>query len=491
MKSVGLAVGVLVLVGCASESPDHGESATRAPITGGEVDDGAEAHPAVVFLVAGNMGCTGTLIAPNLVLTARHCVSETITSQSGCDIFGNSLNGDHVGADVAPAAIEVHTGVTPSGPPAAMGAQLFHPPGNILCNADIALLVLNQPVAGTTPQKIRTTAPPLIGELTTAVGYGNTSSSSSDYGTRRRRDDVEILSVGQDLNETNLGNEITASQGQCSGDSGGPIISTGGAVVGVAVRGSNCSDATNHQRYTRLDSHAALIDEAFAAAGATPSLETGTGNAPPKLATGEGPCTTGAQCTSLICTKAATPVCTQFCSETPCPAGTQCQEGSVLKGDGTIVDGNICLPLPKGNACETCRAEQCVNLATTCLSSPDCAALVSCVDACTDAACVAACSDSNSAGAMEYGQLTDCVCNTACSADCVNQCGGAPIAGAGGSGATGGASGNGGSSGGPTKASSSDDSGGCAVGLGRAEHSWLLALAFLVARRKRAANSGR
>lgn len=486
MRPYGAAF-VLAVCACSSGPTAPDDAVTRDEITGGEVDDGAEAHPAVVYLTASNFACSATLIAPNLAITARHCVSENLTQVTSCDIFGNSLNGDHVGNDIPAGEIQFRTGVTTVGPVEAVGSQVFHPPGGSLCNADIALVVLNQPILGVTPQKIRSTAPPLIGELATAVGYGKTSPTANNGGTRRRRADVPIISVGQDLNETNMQEELIAGQAICAGDSGGPLISTGGAVIGLAARASNCSDPSSHPRYTRLDSHQALIDQAFAAAGATPSLETGTGTPPAKLATGEGPCTTGAECTSLICTKGSSQLCTQFCNETPCPAGTQCKDGIVPKGDGSVVEGKICLPLPETNACETCRAVECVNLATTCLSSASCAAALSCVDACADADCVAACN----ASGVEYEELTDCVCGSDCSADCTNQCGGAPIAGTGGTSGAGGSSGSGGSSGGATKASSSDDSGGCQMRTGSAQHSWFLALALFLVRRKRAAKSAR
>src|SRR5262245_57572480 len=40
--------------------------------------------------------CSGALVAPNLVLTARHCVSRAVTATPSCDARGRSHNGDHL-----------------------------------------------------------------------------------------------------------------------------------------------------------------------------------------------------------------------------------------------------------------------------------------------------------------------------------------------------------------------------------------------------------
>ncbi len=78
----------------------------------GGVDD--TAHPAVVLLTNPGGNCTASLIAPNLVLTARHCVAQNVTQGIGCDINGKSTNGDHVGANYAASSMKVFTGLQPN-----------------------------------------------------------------------------------------------------------------------------------------------------------------------------------------------------------------------------------------------------------------------------------------------------------------------------------------------------------------------------------------
>src|SRR5258706_1002883 len=49
--------------------------------------------------------CSGAMVAPNLVLTARHCVAQAITAMPACDSMGRSHNGAHLGGDLDPQSI--------------------------------------------------------------------------------------------------------------------------------------------------------------------------------------------------------------------------------------------------------------------------------------------------------------------------------------------------------------------------------------------------
>lgn len=499
----GLA-GLLLLAGCSGEPPPPVPTAQHAEeIVGGVTDTGTGSHPAVVYLTNGGGACTGSLIAPNLVLTARHCVAQNITQGIGCDIYGASSNGDHVGNNNSPSSLKIFTGVSPQfwGTPVAVGTQLFTAPGKNLCNNDIALIVLNKAITGVVPMRVRLDWGPVMGEKGTAVGYGITNQNSpGSSGTRRRRTNVPVLSVGQDWNELTGSNEFSTGQGVCSGDSGGPFVSPGGAVMGIASRVSNCNDPNASAKFVRLDSHKALILQAFAAAGASPQLETGSPppTVPPK-ATGDGPCTTGAECTSFLCLKSAG-YCTQFCSNTPCPTGTVCTD-TTLNISGQSIKEKACTKLGGANACEQCRNTQCVNVMTSCYNNPACQTILSCVDACTDANCAQACVDATPAGFDDYDLVRYCACNTSCKDSCSHQCGtpgtggagGAAGGGAGGAGNTGnfggfGAVGTGGAAaaaGAPPAQASSGSSGGCATAPGPVTSPWWLALSLLTLARRR------
>src|SRR5690606_18053459 len=115
------------LGGCAAETGELGsdDDAVLAPVSlgtepsifGGERDEGS-ALDAVVALRVGTGGtfelCTGALVAPNVVLTARHCVTKNVTTSVACDENGRSANGAHVDYDEDPRTVGVYVGATPS-----------------------------------------------------------------------------------------------------------------------------------------------------------------------------------------------------------------------------------------------------------------------------------------------------------------------------------------------------------------------------------------
>ena len=498
---VSIALPFLVFAGCSGGDPTPpATSSVSEAIIGGVTDSGTGAHPSVVMLTNPGGACTGSLIAPKLVLTARHCVSQNITQGIGCDIYGTSSNGDHVGADYSPSSFSIYTGVNPNwGSPVAKGAQLFHVSGKNLCNDDIALIVLDKAVTGLTPLPIRLDFGPQIGELLTAVGYGAVNDNQVGAGTRRRRANVPVRSVGQDWNELNGVGEFSTGQAVCSGDSGGPVFSPAGGVIGIASRVSNCSDPNASAKYVRLDYHKDLILQAFAAAGASPVLEPGTAPTPPTPKDVGESCKTGADCKSFLCGQGS--ICSQFCSGTSCPTGTYCADSTIVIS-GQSVQENTCVKLPASTACEQCRAGDCVNVTTTCLNNPDCKAILDCADACSDSACLQGCQAGHAGGADDYDSLSYCACQT-CPTECANLCtgtggsggaGGAPSGGSGGVGAAGGGGvgnvgGFAGAAGAPqTTNSSSGSSGGCSTSGGRAPNApwWaLLGLAAVLVRRRR------
>ncbi len=514
--SASIALTALSLGGCGVDldpAPAPPTSKQKEAIVGGVDDTGGGAHPAVVMITSPAGACSGALVAPNLVLTARHCVSQNVTQGIGCDIFGQSQNGDHVGNDYVPSTLKIRTGVNP-GSAVAAGKQLFHPAGKNLCNNDVALILLDKNVAGITPLAIRLDWGPQIGELATAVGYGAINDIGQGSGKRRRRTNVPVISSGQDWNELNGAGEVSVGQSVCTGDSGGPLISPKGAVMGVASRVSQCANPNAHAKYARVDFQKSLIQQAFAAAGATPKLEPGP--APPPLVkkeTGQSPCKTGAECQSNLC-KQDKGYCSNFCAALPCPSGMWCADGTVNISGQTITD-KFCQPLVGTSACDSCRLTKCINVATTCNNNAACKALLTCADACTDEPCVDGCKAANPGGVTDYDSVAFCACNTSCKTDCGNQCFGAAGAGGGagqaGSPATGGAGGSAGSVGvggtpgfggtpgsggglpggaaGTPVTSDSGSSGGCSVSTQSRSRGWpallMLALAGLLSLRRR------
>jgi V8-like Glu-specific endopeptidase len=224
---------------CALTSSEAEEPAEtlEQPIAGGEID---VEHESVFATVAhrGEYGsfCTATLIAPNLLLTARHCVSdgggETVIC--GESEFTATIPGENIYAtnDTIPAEES----------PWYRGQDVRVPhEGSDTCGFDVALIILgsNVPAAIAAPAIPRIDLPVQQGESYIAVGYGNTSDVDESGGTRMNRGELEVqCSPGECPSSAIESTEFLGETGICSGDSGGPALDDEGKVVGVVSRGS-------------------------------------------------------------------------------------------------------------------------------------------------------------------------------------------------------------------------------------------------------------
>ncbi|MGE0322440.1 MAG: trypsin-like serine protease [Polyangiaceae bacterium] len=472
MRTFAAGFGLLSLTlvaGCSGEKPLSDTETRNDAIVGGVVDNDANAHNNVIYLTSDQGACSGTLVASNLVLTAWHCVAPSASNGIGCDPNGASSNGDHVGDDFTPNRLRVHTGANP-GSTVARGTQILHEAGKQLCNRDLAFVVLDTPITGITPAKIRTNYVAVPGETVTVVGYGITSNGGGGSGTRRRRDNVPILAAGKDWNELLATSEFQLGPSGCSGDSGGPAFdSTTGAVIGVSSRVGNCNVGPLID--TSLFGHDALVQAAFAAAGKTALLEGNPVPSPIKNKADGDDCTSGWECAGDICRRENTPgECTKFCSKgstSSCPADMMCVPSS-FDVDGQNVDSDLCVSIPNDGSCYSCRATNCRLRTQDCLANPDCVTIADCVDGCNadDEACVTACEDASPNGANAFNSLKNCTCLT----DCKDVCNGctAGTAGTGAGGASTGGSGAGGAGTGGAATGGASTGGTAGVGGGAA-----------------------
>ena len=223
--------------------------------------------------------CTGTLVASDIVLTARHCVSRAQESVT-CLVVDGALVGGDIFEDHDPANIQVVTGLMPSATQTdAVGAKIFHDSGTNLCGHDLALLILDRRLA-TPIAPIRLATSVMVNDRFTAVGWG-TNGASVLPATRQQRAGVLVEDLGPTQVDLSTGhrvaigdNEILAGEADCSGDSGGPALDvTTGAVIGVATRSgvgapdtaSPCRNSKNV--YALPSGFKDVIDAAFSAAG--------------------------------------------------------------------------------------------------------------------------------------------------------------------------------------------------------------------------------
>ncbi len=228
-------VGVLAMAcagGCAS--PELGTRADQV-IGGAATPEGV--YPGVGALLydlgdGPEAGCTGTLIAPTVVLTAAHCVDPQL---GGDALLAFTLAHDTVRAPPAMVAIErkvQHAQFS-------LDNQLEPGLGQWF---DIGLVFLATPITEVAPVLLPRPdhAPDVVVDLDLAiVGYGRTSNASGAVGVKH---DATTKLVS--LNAWEL--QVAGGGGQpqnCHGDSGGPALAEldGARVVGVVSRSFDLS----------------------------------------------------------------------------------------------------------------------------------------------------------------------------------------------------------------------------------------------------------
>ena len=204
--------------------------------------------------------CTATLVAPNVVLTAAHCIVTSPHSElSAAEVaFG-------VGADLASPR---H--VFPA------SAVYVHPDYDYWASDashDVAILVLEEDAtavlgAEIAPVPVHCAAlasAGFVGEPIQVVGYGALDKWGEEYGTERQWA-VETIVALSSLDFTVDGGGV---QGVCYGDSGGPaMVVRDGAirVVGVLSWGDELCGYEDH--FVRTDHECAFISPHLPACGA-------------------------------------------------------------------------------------------------------------------------------------------------------------------------------------------------------------------------------
>ncbi|MBK9036969.1 MAG: trypsin-like serine protease [Myxococcales bacterium] len=274
-------LGVLVALGC--DGPALGE---RAPaIVGGVTTAG---DPAVVgVVIGGEVGCSGVVIDPRVVITAAHC------------------------AVLRPSAIVIGT-ARGAGGEIAVATALAHPDfGYAGLVNDLGLLILADDAPP--PLVPRAGEPPPIGAIVRLVGFGATS--VTDLGGIKHEGLAQVTAVSAD--ELSLAPDPASA---CHGDSGGAVLADlggGEALVGVISSGdAGCVTG----QVTRIDVHRALIDAVIVRAHRAGALGAA--------------CWSSAGCALGACAAFAGKghgVCAPTCAE-GCPDGWRCVDSGLGAG---------------------------------------------------------------------------------------------------------------------------------------------------------------
>jgi V8-like Glu-specific endopeptidase len=244
-------VGSFVICGCAVETTSDPVAGRTEWIADGELETN---EPAVVLVYNRRGGmCTGTLISPRVVLTAKHCVQSPGAELPTDPAFfvvgvGNSTRSLTEQYNV----IDVRTtpGVYTSGSQGLRGA---------LVGIDVATLTLQVGISSFPHRNIRRESPAeLVGEEVVAIGFGQTAAGRS--GTKYRQN-TRVLLIARDV--------VYTGPVTCPGDSGGPIIDpVRDEVFAVTSFGTRDSCGSGDAGANVIDQFLDLIDGAVADSGA-------------------------------------------------------------------------------------------------------------------------------------------------------------------------------------------------------------------------------
>lgn len=239
-----------------------------SPIVGGAPTSG---DPAVVMLVSYPLDkstfetCTASLIAPDVLLTAAHCVDPATHAGFTFGVFpGADASAYPTVATLAPHLLTVsgahpHPDYDPEAP--------FH--------ADIAVVTLAEPLDVTPLPWNRAPLPASIaGAEARLVGYGQTK--YGDFNAEKHQADTVVAALGSD--DTVVVGDL--KHRSCVGDSGGPalvILDGVETIVGVDsyAETSGCLEPAH---YRRTDVHAAFLDTYAPPPTPTP-VDAGSGGA--------------------------------------------------------------------------------------------------------------------------------------------------------------------------------------------------------------------
>ena len=278
-----VACHLLALPGCAGGDDGLGSSAQA--IAGGVRSSAFAAVGGIRY--RDGLICTGTLVAPDRVLTAAHCFEGASPTQIQAAEF-------FVGPDVVASTNSVTLASATRHPDFVFGEGPIEPYEQPLPMwNDVAVVALAEPMTVVEPIPIVELGTwDGVGAEMMLVGYGR-EADSEEFGVRRE----VTVTVAELTGEFVVYGPGPASA--CNGDSGGPgFTSVDGEMLQVGITSGGPADCQSGGYYTRLHTHLAWLREQ-----GVPVIAPGGLCATDGIADGvcDGSCCSDPDCQAIVC----------------------------------------------------------------------------------------------------------------------------------------------------------------------------------------------